>query len=474
MKIVLATAPRVNEPWNSGSFPPLGLLYIAGGLKSLPEVRVEVVDTYGEGLDVDRSMERLLSMSPDVLGLTVTSGNVEDSRRLISKMKVSRPDIVVAAGGIHPTLFDRLMLEKIPELDFCLRGEGEESFSALCQRLQKGEDVAGLPGLSYRSNGAVVRGEPQVVADLDGLPFPDRSLLQYDGYGSQWYGFKLPSFPPMTTAFSSRGCPFKCSFCADTKICGGTYRSRSAENVFQELLFLSRLGYKFVIFFDDNLVFDVPRLNKLCSMILKQKLGMRLACAGTVHMLPQPTLDLMHEAGFDLLFVGVESGSDAQLKRFGKPVNRNGLAAGLRRARKAHLFTLASFVTGAPGETERDFQATLDFLKEVRPHLAEPNSLMVYPGSRLWEEINGPDEPETLEASYGRSIWRFPGQPDKATVKRRTQAFRKVFARTVFHWQRLFDFVDLMIHNPSMRHLVLSLLKKPSVLLPILSARRPY
>jgi len=447
---------------------------VAGGLKELSDVQVKVLDTYGEGLDADQSIQRLRAMAPDVVGLTVTSGNVEDARVLVSSLKAALPDVVIVAGGIHPTLFDRLLLRTIPELDFCLRGEGDESFGALCRRLQKGKDVAGLPGLSYRSNGDIVRGEPQVVEDLDSLPFPDRSLLEYGGYGSQWYGFKLPDLPPTTTAFSSRGCPYHCLFCADTKICGGRYRVRSAENVFQELLLLSEQGYKFVIFFDDNLIFDVPRLTELCEMIVQHNLKMRLACAGTVHMLSQSTLDLMHRAGFDLMFIGVESGSDAQLKRFGKPANRKGLAAGVLRAKKAHILTLASFVNGAPGETENDFQATLDFLLEVRPHLAETNSLMVYPGSQLWEDLNGMGEPETLEASFGRSIWRFPGQHEAATVKRRDMAFRKTFAQTAFHWRRLVEFVELMIHNPSMRHAVLSALKNPKVLLPVITGKPPY
>jgi anaerobic magnesium-protoporphyrin IX monomethyl ester cyclase len=473
MKIVLATTPRTGEPWNSGSFPPLGLLYVAGGLRSLPEIETKVLDTYGEWLNVDQSIERMLALSPDVVGLTITSGNVEEGRLLITKLKAVLPEVVIVAGGIHPTLFDRLLLRQIPELDFCLRGEGDVSFGVLCKRILEGEDVAGVPGLSYRSNGEVIRGVPQVIDDLDSIPFPDRSLLDYDGYGSQWYGFKLPDLPPTTTAFSSRGCPYHCTFCADTKICGGRFRARSAENVLEELLMLSDQGYKFVIFFDDNLVFDVPRLNKLCHLILEHKLDMRLACAGTVHMLPQSTLDLMHKAGFDLLFIGVESGSDAQLKRFGKPANRSGLAAGIQRARKANIFTLASFVNGAPGETDSDFQATLDFIKEVRPHLAETNSLMVYPGSQLWEDLNGPDEPETLEASFGRSIWRFPGQVAKETVMAREMAFRKTFARNVYDWRSIPEFFRIVFNNLSMRNALKSALKNPKLLLPYVTGKPP-
>ncbi|MHC1745068.1 MAG: radical SAM protein [Syntrophobacteraceae bacterium] len=463
MKIVLATAPHSDSPWNRESFPPLGLLYVAGGLRRLAGASVHVVDAYGESLDVKQAADRLLSLSPDVIGLTVTSRNVEDAQQLIAACKAARPQTVVVAGGIHPTLFDRLMLREIPELDFCIRGEGEESFAALCASLLEGNDVAGVPGLSYRSLGDVVRGRLQLVEDLDVLPFPDRTLLTHQEYGRQWYGYELPDLPKMTTAFSSRGCPYQCTFCADTRICGGKLRVRSAENVLGELVVLSRQGYKFVIFFDDNLVFDVPRLNKLCRLIVESSLDMRFACAGTVHRLPQSTLDLMHQAGFDGFFVGVESGSDSQLRRYRKPASRKGMAAGILRAKKAHIAVLASFINGAPEESERDFQETLEFVREVKPTVANIGPLMVHPGSYLWEELNGAGEPETLEQTFSRTIWRYPGQVDAGTVRRRARAFQETFARTFLSWRKVLEFLDLLLHNPSWRNTIRAILRNHSI-----------
>jgi anaerobic magnesium-protoporphyrin IX monomethyl ester cyclase len=471
MNIVLATAPHSDSPWNRESFPPLGLLYVAGGIRNLVGVSVRVVDAYGESLDVEQAADRLLSLSPDIIGLTITSRNVEDAQQLIAACKAARPQAVIVAGGIHPTLFDRLLLREIPELDFCIRGEGEESFAALCANLLEGKDVAGLPGLSYRSHGGIVRGQPQQVEDLDSLPFPDRALLTHQDYGRQWYGYELPDLPRMTTAFSSRGCPYHCTFCADTRICGGKLRVRSAENVFEELAVLSRQGYKFVIFFDDNLVFDVPRLNKLCQLILESKLDMRFACAGTLHMLPQSTLDRMHEAGFDAFFVGVESGSDSQLKRYRKPASRKGMAAGITRAKKAHMAVIASFINGAPRETERDFQETLEFIKEVKPTVANIGPLMVHPGSYLWEELNGAEEPGNLAHSFSRPIWRYPNQVDTNTVRRRARAFREAFGRTFFSWCKVLEFLDLLRHNPSWRNAIQAVLRKHSIVLAFLPGR---
>lgn len=471
MNVVLATAPHSDSPWNRESFPPLGLLYVAGGLHPHAGISVHVVDAYGESLDLERAAERLLALSPDIIGLTVTSRNVEDAQQLIAACKAARPQTVIVAGGIHPTLFDRLLLKEIPELDFCIRGEGEESFAALCGSLIEGKDVAGLPGLSYRSRGDVVRGQPQRVEDLDSLPFPDRSLLTHQDYGRRWYGYELPDLPKMTTAFSSRGCPFQCTFCADTRICGGKLKVRSAKNVSEELQELSHQGYKFVIFFDDNLVFDVPRLNRLCRLIIESRMDMRFACAGTVHNLPQSTLDLMHEAGFDALFVGVESGSDSQLRRYRKPASRKAMAAGILRAKRAHIAVLASFINGAPGETERDFQNTLDLVREVKPTVANIGPLMVHPGSYLWEELNGKEEPTALAQTFSRPIWRYPGQVDSITVQERAKAFQKAFVRTSWAWCRVYELLDLLLHNPSWRSAFRAVLRKQSLLLPFIPGR---
>ncbi len=462
--------PKV--PWNAGSFPPLGLLYLAGSVKNLPDVRVRLVDAFCEGLDVDQSAEKILSHSPDVVGVSVTSRHFEVLSRLLANLKAARRDILTIAGGIHATLFDHLLLKEIPALDLVLRGEADASFPELCQRLMAGEEMVGVSGLSYRANGEVVRGEPQHIEDLDSLPFPDRSIADFTGYGFQWYGFRLPNLPRFTTAFSSRGCNFNCTFCAGTKLCHNKLRTRSAENVFQELAQLSQEGFEFVIFFDDNFTGEASRVDKLCRLILEHGLTLRLAFAGTLYNVPPATLQLMHQAGFDLVFLGVESASDAQLKRYRKPATRQSLASDILRAKEAHMFTIASFITGSKEEEESDHEASQSFIRKVQPHFCEINPLMVHPGSHLWEEMHSFKEPETLEESQSSPIFRFPGQLNKEIIKRRERDFRRTFHRSWLHWRRIFDLLDLFRHNPLAAKLVKDLLRNPMPLLQFFRKRK--
>ena len=146
MNIVLATATDEAKSWNVGSFPPLGLLYVAGSVKPLPGVRVTVVDTYGEGLNLDRSVERILAAEPDMLGVTVTSQTFMGAWRLAARVKAARPGVTTIFGGIHPSLFDSLLLKEMPELDLIFRGEAEEGFPELCRRLLGGRGYRRHPG----------------------------------------------------------------------------------------------------------------------------------------------------------------------------------------------------------------------------------------------------------------------------------------------------------------------------------------
>jgi anaerobic magnesium-protoporphyrin IX monomethyl ester cyclase len=465
VNIVLATVPIPDIPWNVGSFPPLGLLYLAGGVKHLDGIKISLVDAFCEGLTVQQTVARILAGEPDLVGLSMASRNLRAAAHLLDELKAARPGLLTLAGGIHPTLFDELLLKEIPSLDLILRGEADESFPELCRRLLAGQELAGIPGLSHRVNGDIRRGEPQVIEDLDSLPLPDRSFLNPDTYGTQWYGFSLPILPRFTTTSSSRGCLYNCTFCAGVKMCQNRLRTRSAEHVMAELVSLAQAGYEFVIFFDDNFTGELSRVDKLCRLIIAQPLNLSLAFAGTLNHLPDSTLHLMHRAGFDLVFVGVESGSDAQLRRYHKPSASNILAADITRAKKANIITIASFITGSQWESDLDHEATKNFIRQVRPHLCEVNSLMAHPGSHLWDEVHPGAEPKTLEESESRLISHFPGQMAKVLIKFRERDFRRTYRRSLLNWRCIFESLDLYAHNRLFARVMKNLVHAPLPLL---------
>ena len=460
MRIVLATPPAEGDAWST--VPPIGLTYVAGSVRNMPGVRVRIVDAMSEGLNAEEAIERILSLAPDVVGVSVMSMSILRGLKLIRGVKKRRPQVLTIAGGYHATAFDNLLLTEIPELDMVLRGEAEESFPQLCRKLLRNEDITAVPGLSYRVDGRIVRSEAQYIHDLDSIPMADRGALEFKGYWQNFAGGLLPELPRLGAIVSSRGCPHLCTFCSKLTPGSRKYRVRSAESVFQEVLDLVEDGYETIFFTDENFTHDVKRVRKICEMIIARNLNVRFLFEGTLHNLSQSVLDLMHRAGFDACIVGVESGSDAQLKRYRKTAGKRAIAAGIKRAKKAHMFVHGFFMCGGPGETEADCASTNEFVRRVRPHSCGMAELLVFPGSSLWDDLVGPvSSVGSIEESRCRNIHTIAEQLGKDAIDARIRAFNKAFGRSWFTCSRIPDVVDLLRFNTTIRSMVVKLWRQP-------------
>jgi radical SAM superfamily enzyme YgiQ (UPF0313 family) len=209
----------------------------------------------------------------------------------------------------------------------------------------------------------------------------------------------------------------------------------------------------------------------LCRLILQENLKMRFGFEGFLHHLPDATLALMKQAGFDFAFVGVESGSDPQRRRYRKLGSARAVAQGVQRARKHHFLVYASFITGAPGETQDDIDGTKEFLREARPHLIDIQALKIHPGTQLWDELVGPGEPSSLKEADSRMIFEFPGQPDQLTLAKWAQDIYRFFLKQLWSWQKLGELLRLLKHNSLVRQFLWRSFKKPRLILQILKTR---
>ena len=163
-----------------------------------------------------------------------------------------------------------------------------------------------------------------------------------------------------------------------------------SQNVLQELHQLSRDGYQMVVFTDENLTVSTSRMEHLSRLIIQSNLKMRFAFEGFVEHLPDSTLGLMRQAGFDLFFMGVETGSEPQRRRYHKPGSAAAVARGIQRAKEHHFLVYTWLMIGGPGETRADLENTKDFLIAAKPHLINIGNLRVHPGSQLWNDLVGP------------------------------------------------------------------------------------
>ncbi|MHB9073584.1 MAG: B12-binding domain-containing radical SAM protein [Desulfobaccales bacterium] len=450
--------------------PPLGLIYVATAAQKKLGDQIIIVDGFSEGLYAEEAAARVLAHRPDIFGLSVMSTNINRGLKLLKLVKQARPTVTTILGGQHATLFDRLLLREVPEVDLILRGEGEESFPELCRHLDS-PGLTGVPGLSYRHQGEIIQGQPQVIRDLDSLPFPDRTLCDFPGYYTTWGYWQIPAAGRIASMLSSRGCPGHCTFCTRIPSELSRWRPRSPENVLQELRLLSSQGYDLVIFMDENLTVNASRIDHLCRLIIQDKLPMRFAFEGFLEHLSDSTLDLMRQAGFDWAFVGVETGSDPQRRRYRKPSSAHAVGQGIRRAKKHHFLIHAFLIIGGPGETQADLANTRKFLAETQPHFINVNSIKVHPGTQLWHELVGLEEPATLKDADSREIFDFPGQTDQATLDQQARKIYKSFLRHQLRWGNLLEFLRLLRYNPLVRLMIWSTLKKASLLLQLLKPR---
>jgi anaerobic magnesium-protoporphyrin IX monomethyl ester cyclase len=472
MKVVLATPPADGSKCGLGMPPPLGLIYVATAAQKALGNKISIVDAYSEGLYAEEAAARVLALKPDIFGLSVMSTNINRGRKLLKMVKQARPTVTTVLGGQHATLFDRLLLREVPEADLVLRGEGEESFPKLCQALERNQSLTGLPGLSHRHRGKIIQGQPQVIQDLDTLSFPDHTIPDYQGYYAQWGHWQMGIGVPVTSILSSRGCPGHCTFCTRIPAELSRWRPRSPENVLQELHQLSRGGYKMAVFTDENLTVSTSRMDHLCRLIIRSNLRMRFAFEGFVEHLPDSTLGLMRQAGFDLFFMGVETGSDPQRRRYKKPGSARAVARGIQRAKKHHFLTYAWLMIGGPGETRADLENTKDFLREAQPHLINVGNLRVHPGSQLWNDLVGSGEPATLKEADSREISDFPGQADQITLAKQAQEIYGYYLKKyLLRRYGLLDLLRLIKNNPMVRQFFKHSLTRFSLILQLLKTR---
>jgi len=258
---VLARGPEPKGPLQSMPLPPLGMLYVAAAALRAG-FRVAVLDAPGEGLDQAGFLSRLRQLRPSVVGL---SGMTPMRAAIARDLSLVRPLCQrVVLGGVHATRFREAALEEFPGVDALVVGEGEEIAVALLRWWAAGWRGDPPPGVMTRGAPFVEAGAPQ---ELGALPWPARHLVPHDRYR-----YLFQRRPRFTTAISSRGCPFRCTFC-DKTVGGSAWRARPAEDVADELSAVARdFSVRSLCFLDDNFTLRRKRVVALCEEMIRRGL----------------------------------------------------------------------------------------------------------------------------------------------------------------------------------------------------------
>ena len=379
----------VNARMSWSSVVPTGLLSIATVLRDDGH-EVRVFDAY---FPDEELLLRLNAFSPEMIGVSFMTTEYPRARAILRQCKTSFPNAVICAGGYHVSAIPERSLRELP-IDFCVLSEGERTMQELCRQdlvaLKSRAPLRDIQGIAFLDgNGVFVASQPRpFIENLDQLPTIDRELL--DG-GMGWY-LTLPGnvrghlIERCSTILTSRGCPGNCLFCSSRAMWTNCLRQRSPENVLDEIELLQRkYGVRGLFFLDDTFTANKQWVLRFCAEWKRRGIQMIWGCSARVNTVNEEILGPMKEIGCVQLDFGVESGNDQILKRLHKGQNREMILRTFELVHKFGLNSLACFIIGNPGESEKEILETLDVAKKIRPNFAIFSILTPLPGSPLYK-----------------------------------------------------------------------------------------
>ena len=325
----------------------------------------------------------LRAFGPDVFGFTATTGNHGWAIDLARDLKRTFPRGRFVFGGPHPTYYPEVIETEV--FDAIVRGEGEESFPELLAAVESGDSLSGIDGTWAFEEGRVHRSPlREAPQDLDALPFADRSL--YDDY--PWLG--VHRYPLM---ISSRGCPFKCTFCYSPTMTdmmrdkGKFVRFRSVENVVAEGVEIKRRYQPDVLEFVDD-IFGMSRswLREFRDQ-WSREVGIPYNITIRADLLDEETVPLLKESGCQLALVGFESGNDRiRNDILKKDLSRDRVLQAGELLRTHGITYISLNIFGSPGETIENCLETIRFNQELGPDHGWASLLIPFPRTGIYKQ----------------------------------------------------------------------------------------
>ena len=351
--------PFLQEANVTGVYPPLGVTYLAAAARAAG-FPASIIEAHAQDLSHHHVVAALANIDSQVVGITSTTFNWPVVAELARKVRAALPDRQIWVGGPQLSLYPEQCMAE-PALDAAVIGEGDLAIVELLQRLQQGEALAGVPGTLARDDQSeLVRGADRApIEALDELPLPALDLLPLHRYRS----LTLPT--PYVSMSTTRGCPYRCSYCSQVYV-GGSYREHGVDRVVAEMNRAVReFGAREIVFFDETFSLSRKRSLALCEAILARGPRVRWNVRTRADLLPDELLQAMAAAGCVSIHVGIEAGSERVRRLMNKKLDLAKSQAALAEAQRLGIETRGYFMLGFPSETRDEMQQTMDLAREL-------------------------------------------------------------------------------------------------------------
>jgi radical SAM superfamily enzyme YgiQ (UPF0313 family) len=309
-----------------------------------------------------------------MVGFSVITPNYPVARLQIQRLRRECPTAFIVAGGVHASLFPEDLLDD--GADAVIVGEGCSAMAALSEKLDRGQPWQGLPGMVYRDEtGRVVHAAGAVKR----LTEEDLSIVDRDV-------FNLPLYTHHSM-LASLGCPHHCTFCCNytgTVLQNGV-TIRSHDSLCREMRYLAdRYNAKQVFFVDDVFLLTRGNVLEFCRRLTQETLDMQWIAQMRVDAVNEEVATALVEANCQRIYFGVESGSEAILKRVRKGIDRETIRAGIRSAKDAGIRVKTGWVFGLPGTLDEQYES-ISLMRELRPHEISIHQFIPFPGTPFYE-----------------------------------------------------------------------------------------
>jgi radical SAM superfamily enzyme YgiQ (UPF0313 family) len=430
---------------------PLGMMMVASlAREHHPDVRL--FDMKVEGWTPEQCCDALEAARPDVVGLSAMTYEAGCMHAVAREIKRRLPEVIVVCGGPHPSVADGDVMAD-GAVDFVVRGEGELIFRDLLDGIASGRcDWSDCTGINWRRpDGAVVRNADRPPpADLSELPFPAWDLIDHGKYFNVPRGGVIYAHKEFATMFSSRACPWRCTYCHNSY--GKTFRERSAEHVLEEIdLLVTRYGVKELVFMDDIFNFRPERAKAIARGIIERNYRLALTFPNGFRgdILDEELVDLLVQAGMYRCMVAIESA----VPRIQKVMKKNLKIERTRRIvdyiAKQGVMVHGAFMLGFPTETAEEMRSTIDWAAASSFHTAAFFRVIPFKGTELFSEVQhaGYDLPADWSAyePYETDI-NLSTVPERMILELRKQAYRRFYLNP----KRMFRIFKLIPNKTNM------------------------
>jgi len=361
---------------------PTNLGYLASYLLK-HNFEVDIWDYETELFDVNGFLNRLKEYDPQIVGFSCMTPTIINGAVMAKLVKGNFPNILTVVGGPHSSALPDETLKEFPYFDLIVCREGEETLLEICQRFNEGDSLNGVEGIVRRDGDGIIYEKHRDFLQIDNMPWPARHLYQNKkeqrGHSSRGFSNEMRS----TEIFTSRGCPYKCTFCAIVANFGRTFRYRELDDIFEEIQYCkNKYGINHFVIADDTFGLKKGRTGALCEGFKRLKLE-SWSCDTRVNVVTREDLRDMAISGCTKVAFGIESGSPKVIALNKKKIDLDRVVQAVEWASESGIKHIeGNFIIGShPDEDWEDIKLTAKLIRKLPLTFASISVIVPYPGT---------------------------------------------------------------------------------------------